>query len=150
MVFNSRSLRNKTYGVCEFLRENDCDACFITEAWIKVKDESVIAEIIDMGYEIKFQPRKGSRRGGGVCVLFKPDLAVNKCTARSFRTFEVLQTTITSANSLIRVSTFYHTGHISHNQQCLSVSSSHGTFLLVWTETSFHKIIPRRESSEQK
>ena len=113
MVFNSRSLRNKTYGVCEFLQENECDVCFITEAWLKVKDEAVIAEIINMGYDIKFQPRKGSKRGGGVCVLFKPELTVDKCTVRSYKTFDVLQTTIKSLNSLIRVSTFYRTGHMS-------------------------------------
>ena len=53
MVFNSRSLRNKTYGVCEFLKENHCDICFITEAWLKLKDENIIAEIMDMGFEVK-------------------------------------------------------------------------------------------------
>ena len=58
MVFNSRSLGNKTFGVCEYLKHTDCDACFITEAWIKVKDKSTIAEIKDMGYEIKFQPSR--------------------------------------------------------------------------------------------
>ena len=60
MLFNARSLCNKTVGVTEFLKENKCDICFVTEAWIKMKDESVIAELLDLGYEIKFQPRKGS------------------------------------------------------------------------------------------
>ena len=70
MVYNTRSLKNKTYGVCEFLKEHHCDICFITEAWLKLKDEAVIAEIIDMGFDIRFQPRRGSKRGGGVlCYL---------------------------------------------------------------------------------
>ena len=113
MLFNARSLCNKTIGVIEFLKENRCDVCFITEAWIKVKDKSIIAEIKDLGYDIKFQPRKGSRRGGGVCVLYKPDLNVSKCNVKSYKSFEVMQTTIKSSQSLIRVSTFYRTGHLS-------------------------------------
>ena len=114
MVFNSRSLRNKTYGVCEFLKENHCDICFITEAWLKLKDESIIAEIMDMGFEVKFQPRRGSKKGGGVCVLYKPDLIVDKCTiTSSYKSFEVLQTTVKSLHNLYRVSTFYRTGNLS-------------------------------------
>lgn len=119
MVFNARSLRNKTFGVCEFLRENNCDACFITEAWIKVKDESIIAEIVDMGYEIKFKPRKGSKRGGGVCILFKPGLNISKCSTQSYKSFEVLQTTIKSSSSLIRMSTFYRTGYLGPTERTI-------------------------------
>ena len=114
MVFNARSLCNKTYGVCEFLRDNNCDICFVTEAWIKTKDESVIAEIMDLGYNIKFQPRKGSKRGGGICVLFKPNLNVEKCKlSTTYKSFEVLQTTVKSSHSLLRISTFYRTGILS-------------------------------------
>ena len=122
MVFNSRSLRNKTFGVCEFLKHNDCDLCFITEAWIKLKDESIIAEIIDMGYQIKFQPRRGSKRGGGVSVLYKPDLNVEKCNVKSYKTFEVLQTTVKSSCDLYRVSTFYRTGSLSSSNRSLFIN----------------------------
>ena len=113
MVFNARSLRNKTFGVCEFLKDKGCDVCFITEAWLKLKDESIIAEIHDLGFDIKFQPRKGSRRGGGVCVLFKHGIGIEKCSIKSYKSFEVIQTTIKSSLSLLRVSTFYRTGRIS-------------------------------------
>ena len=122
MLFNARSLCNKTVGVTEFLKENKCDICFVTEAWIKMKDESVIAELLDLGYEIKFQPRKGSRRGGGVCVLYKPDLNVNKCNIKSYKSFEVLQVTIKSLHSFIRVSTFYRTGKLSSNKRAVFIN----------------------------
>ena len=118
MIFNARSLCNKTVGVIEFLKEHHCDICFITEAWVKMKDESVLAEIRDLGYEIKFQPRRGSRRGGGVCVLYTPGLDVNKCNnIKSYKSFEVIQTAIKSSNSLIRVSTIYRTGKLSSNKR---------------------------------
>ena len=91
MVFNARSLCNKTFGVCEFLKDKDCDLCFVTEAWVKLQHGSVLAEIRDAGFDIKLQPRKGSRRGGGVCVLYKLGINVDKCTTKSYKTFEVLQ-----------------------------------------------------------
>ena len=118
MAFNARSLCNKTVGVCTYLKKVKCDVCFISEAWIKLKDKSTVAEIKDMGYDIKFRPRKGSKRGGGVCVLYKPDLNVDKCTVRSFKTFEVMQTTIKGCDdNLLRVSTFYRTGQLSVNER---------------------------------
>ena len=114
MVFNARSLCNKTFGVCEFLKTHKCDVCFVTEAWIKKKNESIIAEIKDTGYDIKFQPRRGSKRGGGVCVLFKPCLNIDKCNiSTNYKSFEVLQTTIKSSHTRLCVSTFYRTGQLS-------------------------------------
>ena len=62
MIFNARSLRNKSFEVCEFMKESDCDICFLTEAWIKAKDKSIIFEIIDLGFKINFQPRRGSKK----------------------------------------------------------------------------------------
>ena len=123
MVFNARSLRNKTFGVCEYLKDNNCDLCFVTEAWIKLNDESIVAEILDMGYEIKFQPRKGSRRGGGVCVLYKPGLNVEKCKINSYKAFEVLQITVKGCdNSLLRVSALYRTGQMSVEKRSLFIN----------------------------
>ena len=118
MVFNSHSLRNKTYGICEFLTENNCDLCFVTEAWLNLKDKAIVAEVKDLGFEIKFQPRKGSKRGGGVCVLYKPDLTVEKCTVKpSYRSVEILQITVKSSYNLYRISTFYRTGALSLNSR---------------------------------
>lgn len=112
MTFNARSLRNKTVGVIEFLNEHDCDLCFISESWLKLTDTSVISEIKDFGYDIKFQPRKG-KRGGGVCVVYKSLFDVKKCKTKSYKSFELLEVTVKSATDLIRVSTFYRTGKMS-------------------------------------
>ena len=113
MTFNARSLCNKTVGVTEFLTGRKCDICFISEAWLKLKDTSVIAEIKQLGYNVKFQPRKGSRRGGGVCVLFKEHINVQKCNIKSYKTFEILEVIINGNNDLLRVSTFYRTGKMT-------------------------------------
>ena len=112
MTFNSRSLCNKTVGVTEFLNEHNCDVCLITEAWLKVKDTSTVAELKELGYNVTFQPRKG-RRGGGVCVLFKKHIALKKCNIKQYKTFEVLENTIKSQNDLLRISTLYRTGKMS-------------------------------------
>ena len=114
MTFNARSLCNKTVGVTEFLKQNDCDICFITEAWLKIKDTSIVAELRDFGYDVIFQPRK-CKRGGGVCVLFRSGIDVKKCTTNGVKhsTFELLEVVIKSNNDLFRVSTFYRTGKMS-------------------------------------
>ena len=80
MTFNrTRSLCNKTIGVPELLNENMWDACLITEAWLKVKDTGIVAEIRDMGYDIKVQPRKGNHGGG--CVVYKNALIYKNAIA---------------------------------------------------------------------
>ena len=113
MLFNSRSLRNKTVGVTEFLSSNDCDLCCITEAWLKLKDKSLIAEIKSLGYNVLFKPRKG-KRGGGVCILYKNFLDVKKCRLdMNYKTFELMEATVQSQHDLLRISVFYRTGQMS-------------------------------------
>ena len=112
MTFNARSLCNKTVGVTKFLKEHGCDICFITEAWLKVKDASTDAEIKSLGYNVTFQPRKG-RRGGGVCALFKSHVDLKKCNIVKFKTVEVMETSIKSKTNLLRTATFYRTGKMS-------------------------------------
>ena len=79
---------------------------------MKVKDSSTIAEIKLLGYQVKFQPRKG-RRGGGVCALYKKHINLKKCNVTQYKTFEVMEAVISNNNDLLRVSTFYRTGKMS-------------------------------------
>ena len=118
VIFNARSLGNKTYGLCEFLKDTHCDICFVTEAWLKLKHTSTVAEIRDMGFDIKFQPRRGSRKGGGCAVIFKPALNVDKCATSSYKTFEVLQIIVKGYDyNLLRISTIYRTDHLSKKRR---------------------------------
>ena len=112
MLFNARSLCNKIPGVTEFLKDKKCDACFITEAWLKLSDTSKISEIKDLGYEVEFQPRKG-KRGGGVCVLYKDYVKLKKCNITKYKSFEVLEVTLHGKHDLVRVSACYRTGKMS-------------------------------------
>ena len=112
MTFNAWSLKNKAIDVTEFLKSHLCDICFITEAWLKVKDTSVSAEIRDLGYELILQPRRG-KRGGGVCVIHKNGIDIKKCNVHTYKTFELLEVTIKGTQDLLRVSTLYRTGKMS-------------------------------------
>ena len=118
MTFNARSLRNKTIGVTEFLTEYNCDACFVTESWLKVTDTSIVEEIKDMGYALKFQPRKG-KGGGGICTVYKPYLDITKCNVRSYKSFEIMEVIIKGKSDIIRVSTFYRTGKMSKQDRSI-------------------------------
>ena len=112
MLFNARSLCNKIPGVTEFLTEKKCDACFITEAWMKLNNTSKVAEIKDLGYNVIFQSRKG-KRGGGVCVLYKDHVNIKKCNITKYNTFEVLEVILNGEPDIIRVSACYRTGKMS-------------------------------------
>ena len=142
MSFNSRSLRNKTVGVCEFLTSNDCDVCFVTESWIKIIDNGKLAEIRDLGYQIMFKPRKG-KRGGGVCVLFKEGLDIEKCKIdTAYKTFELLEVIIKSNSGLLRASTFYRTGKMSVRDRTDFVTEL-DDYLLCLTQKKGEKILLR-------
>ena len=112
MLFNARSLCNKITGVTEFLTEKKCDACFITEAWMKLNNTSNVSEIKDMGYNVEIQPRKG-KRGGGVCVVYKNHIKLKKCNITKYKSFEILEVTLHGKPDIIRVSACYRTGKMS-------------------------------------
>ena len=88
-LFNAQSICNKTNGVIEFLKENKCDICCVDESWLVENDTAKVAEIKDFGYNIKVQPRKG--RGGGICVMHKSNIDVQKCKIGKYTTFECLE-----------------------------------------------------------
>ena len=64
-----------------------------------------------MGYNIKVQPRKG--RGGGICVMNRPNIDVQKCNIKKYSTFECLEVKVKGVDELLRMSTIYRTGNLS-------------------------------------
>ena len=108
MMFNARSICNKATGIIEFLKDNGCDICFITETWLKKTDKTIIAEIKDLGYNIYSQSRSG--RGGGICTLFKPNINAKQCKIQSYSSFECLEITVKNNSDLLIIIVIYRTG----------------------------------------
>ena len=140
MMFNSRSLVKKVVGVIEFLQSNNCDICLITEAWIKATDTTTLSKINCLGYKVMLNPRKG-RRGGGICALYKGNLEIKKCKHdTSYKSFELLEVVIQSRHSLLRISTFYRTGHMSVQDRADFVKELDDYFLSL-TQKKGEKVI---------
>ena len=110
-IYNAQSICNKTNGVIEFLHEKNCDVCCINESWLVETDKAKVAEIKDLGYNIKVQPRRG--RGGGICILYKPYIDIKKCNIKKYSTFESLEVTVKGNGELLRISTIYRTGKMN-------------------------------------
>ena len=108
-------MNKKAAGIAEFLNDHSCDVCFICECWVDDSHTSIISEFNDYGLCVLKQMRKG-KRGGGLCTLYRTNLDVKLCDVKlKLKTFEVMETTIKSSSSLIRVSNIYRTGKMTNS-----------------------------------
>ena len=105
-TLNCNSLVNKTAGVIEHLNDQLVDVCLLQETYLRKGDDAKIQEMKDRGWEIYSAPRK-QRIGGGVAIIYKADLGVKNCGAKSFKTFESIEATIGNATELIRLVNIY-------------------------------------------
>ena len=106
--FNCRSIRNKTHDVISKLEELDTDICMLQETWLNRGDNSVIAEIMDRGYEVKSKRREKGNTGGGVAILFKPHIRLEAAKDKNkYTSFEHIISTLTSRDKLFRIINIY-------------------------------------------
>ena len=80
-------------GVLTYLKDSDVDIAFIQETWLKKSDKATISQIKDFKYEI-MSSRKPRRcdLGGGVAVLYKNDLDVQRVKQKSkYSSFEFIE-----------------------------------------------------------
>ena len=146
MLYNARSLRNKTYDTIEFLKKRNSDFCCITESWLKTTDTAKIAEIKDLGYNVINCSRNG-KRGGGIMVLSRPWLEVKMVKTDKYESFELCETSVKSENDLLRFSTTYRTGQmdttgkdkfIEELQSYLSTLNSKCGKSIIWGDFNIH------------
>ena len=84
-LLNVRSLNNKTFGYCEFVKDNNLDFFIITESWLNSSDTVTLVETTPPNYSFFHQPRMSGRVGGGIAVIHKDKF---KCSpVNSFGTF---------------------------------------------------------------
>jgi len=69
---NPRSIKNKALSLSDYIVTQDHDVVALTETWLGTSvDKKCIAELVPSGYSMKHVPRPGSRKGGGVALLYK-------------------------------------------------------------------------------
>lgn len=109
VLWNSRSLNNKTPSLCDFIISEGIDILSVTESWLRgdFHDQYVLGELstVMRGYTFYHQPRKS--RGGGVGVLVKSNLQVKKNSTQVFKSFEYIDLSIRSGPRLINLVTIY-------------------------------------------
>ena len=112
-VFNARSICNKTVGVLELLSDQKIDICMLSETWLRKGDTSKISEIKDLGYNTYHCSRPG--RGGGVAILYKKTLRLTKIKIKPFKSFEHIECSMRSGNSILRLTCIYRSPTAAHS-----------------------------------
>ena len=87
----------------------------LQETWLNKGDASVIKEIKDQGYNLHTQRRLRGNNGGGVAILYKPNLIVRRCHAKiKFKSFEYITCTVHTADKTFRIINIYRMGYTKH------------------------------------
>ena len=101
-------MREKVPNIMNFLKENDIDIMLVQETWVRKCDGHIIKQVKEYGF--KFVSCRKSRKidwGGGVAVIFKDNLKLNKIKSEPFKSFEhIICKLITSSGPLLFVNVY--------------------------------------------
>ena len=119
-LMNARSVRNKTDDIKDYIHENDVDVLAITESHLRPDDDVSIGEITPDGYSLSHVPRL-SRSGGGVALIHRTAIKMQVLNvSRKPHSFEVLETTLTSKGSSLRMIVVYRPPRSAINTHTVS------------------------------
>ncbi|XP_060563505.1 uncharacterized protein LOC132722906, partial [Ruditapes philippinarum] len=109
-LMNTRSVKNKTLSICDFILSNEFDICAITETWLGSSvDKVCISELVPPGYKMKHVPRVG-RRGGGVAIIHKASIQVtteSSSQSKEFSQFEFMDCNVVIGRYSMRLAVIY-------------------------------------------
>ena len=121
-LMNTRSVRNKTAMLMDYICDLKADLYAITETWLTENDASVRVELIPDGYNLLDQARVG-RRGGGTGLLYRNDLRVKKVESGEENSFEFSEWIISSIGHDIRLFIIYRPPYSDEHQVPTSQST---------------------------
>ena len=100
-LINSRSIRNKTLLLNDYVSEHNIDILAITETWLHDDnfDSYFCRDICPEGFSFSHVPRSSSE-GGGVGLLVRRQFKVTKIQFADFRSFEAIQVLLKSTGNL--------------------------------------------------
>lgn len=119
-LMNTRSVRNKTAMLMDYICDLKADLYAMTETWLTENDASVRVELIPDGYNLLDQPQVG-RRGGGTGLLYRNDLRVKKVESGEENSFEFSEWIISSIGHDIRLFVTYRLPYSDEHQVPTSV-----------------------------
>ena len=114
---NTRSVKNKTTSIYDFILENDLDILAIAETWLQeAGDEATVKQMLPEGFLMKHAPRKGqsieSRKGhgGGVGIIYKSKINVTvkeSSLTSKFEQFEFMDCCVKMNGQCLRLVVMY-------------------------------------------
>ena len=146
-LVNARSIRNKVIELTDSLQSKDIDLSAVTETWLFPEDSVIIGQYNEFGFNVTHLPRTSRKGGGGVGVLTKTHLKINKANSQAYNSFELLETKLQCKKEKFIFSTIYRTGSLNIanrelffkeiEQYVLSkaVSQEH---IIIWGDFNFH------------
>ena len=92
------------------LEDQDIDIALLQETWLNKGDSAVLAEIKDHGFDVIHANRTMRDIGGGVTVIFKPEMNLKRSQRKeSHKSFEVNITILKGRNTNIKIVNLYRT-----------------------------------------
>ena len=106
---NSRSLKNKTLYLNDYITAHKYDLVAFTETWFNSTDnnESYINALVPDGYAIQHVDRDNGQRGGGVALIHRTSIKLKKEKIMKFNQFEVLMCLLNLNNTVISMFIIY-------------------------------------------
>ena len=105
-LLNTRSINNKALAVKDYVVDNDLDIRAVTETWLGDNDNFSAAEVCPTGYYFHHESRTSSR-GGGVGLLMKKHIRVNKRPLHKFKSFEHIDVMAKCSDGCMRIVVIY-------------------------------------------
>ena len=106
-LLNARSINNKSLLIKDYVVERDIDIFAITETWLKdTNSDYAVRDICPTGYLFCHVPRL-NRFGGGVGVLYKNSLKMNRHVTMSYISFEFMELLLHHKSSIYRIVVVY-------------------------------------------
>ena len=111
---NARSVRNKADDIASHIIDENVDICAITETWLHAssdtKDKVILGNLTPPGFKLLHVPRTKSRNkasGGGVAVIYRDHLKIQKQKTTAFKSFECLEILLTTGAGCTRLAVIY-------------------------------------------
>ena len=120
---NTRSLKNKTIYLNDYITTNKYDLIAFSETWLNSTDDNApyINALLPEGYDLKHVDRENGQRGGGVALAHKVSVRVANIQSLNYKQFEAMRTTLSINNKSILLFVVYRPP--PSNQNGLTTSS---------------------------
>ena len=106
---NSRSVKNKTLYLNDYITTHDHDLVAFSETWFNSTDDNdpYISALLPDGYDIRHVDREQGKRGGGVALIYKNSIKAISSSSLCYQQFESMIVTLSINNKTVYMFVLY-------------------------------------------